>query len=101
MEGFLNDMSDEDEEHSDDGGELLVIMISIIDPVLNSLVLPFLGCGIKIKATCWEMFDNLTLTICAVFYIQVLESLVKDIKYNLSRVGHFFPECVSEKKSLF
>ena len=39
-------MSDEDEEHSDDGGELLVIVISIIDPVLNSLLL------------FWEWYQN-------------------------------------------
>lgn len=42
-------MSDEDEEHSDDGGELLVIVISIIDPVSNSLFLAFLGVASKLK----------------------------------------------------
>ena len=85
MEGFLNDMSDEDEEHLDYGGELLVIIISIIDLVLNSLFLAFWECH-KIK-TCWE--------------IPVLESLAKDIKYNLPKLAIFFPESVGGKKSLF
>ena len=60
----------------------------------------FFGSGIKIK-TCWEMFDDLTLTICTVFYIQVFESLAKDIKYNLSNLAIFFQNVLVKRKVSF
>ena len=60
----------------------------------------FFGSGIKIK-TCWEMFDDLTLTICTVFYIQVFESLAKDIKYNLSKLAIFFQNVLVKRKVSF
>lgn len=52
----------------------------------------------NLKKTCWEMFDDLSSTICTVFYIQVLESFARDIKYNLYKLAIFFQNVLVKRK---
>lgn len=44
------------------------------------------------------MFDDLSATICTVFYIQVLESFARDIKYNLYKLAIFFQNVLVKRK---